>query len=97
MKVKKSLNVSFDEIPPPPKTSSLDDDDFVEEEAIEFDPKSYEGVFLGYSQNSKAYIILNKQTMKVKKSLNVSFDEIPPPPKTSSLDDDDFVEEEAIE
>ncbi|GJY15025.1 retrovirus-related pol polyprotein from transposon TNT 1-94, partial [Tanacetum coccineum] len=25
-----------------------------------FDPKSYEGVSLGYSQNSKAYIILNK-------------------------------------
>ncbi|GKF01366.1 retrovirus-related pol polyprotein from transposon TNT 1-94 [Tanacetum coccineum] len=30
-----------------------------------FDPKSYEGVFLGYSQNSKAYVVLNKHTMKV--------------------------------
>ncbi|GKB65395.1 retrovirus-related pol polyprotein from transposon TNT 1-94 [Tanacetum coccineum] len=48
-----------------------------------FDPKSYEGVFLGYSQNSKAYIILNKQTMKVEESLNVTFDETPSPPKTS--------------
>ncbi|GJX59312.1 retrovirus-related pol polyprotein from transposon TNT 1-94 [Tanacetum coccineum] len=62
-----------------------------------FDPKSYEGVFLGCSQNSKAYIILNKQTMKVKESLNVTFDENPLPPKTSPLEDDDLVEEEAIE
>nr|GEZ95480.1 Gag-protease polyprotein [Tanacetum cinerariifolium] len=45
-----------------------------------FDPKSYEGIFLGYSQNSKAYII----------------DETPPPTKTSSLVDDDLDEEEAI-
>ncbi|GJX14329.1 copia protein [Tanacetum coccineum] len=62
-----------------------------------FDPKSYEGIFLGYSQNSKAYIILNKQTIKVEKSLNVTFDETLPPPKTSPLEDDELVEEEAIE
>ncbi|GKA26656.1 retrovirus-related pol polyprotein from transposon TNT 1-94 [Tanacetum coccineum] len=62
-----------------------------------FDLKSYKGVFLGYSQNSKAYIILNKQTKKVEESLNVTFDETPPPPKTSPLEDDDLVEEEAIE
>ncbi|GKB30297.1 retrovirus-related pol polyprotein from transposon TNT 1-94 [Tanacetum coccineum] len=62
-----------------------------------FDPKSYEGVFLGYSQNSKAYIILNKQIMKVEESLNVTFDETPPSPKTSPLEDDELVEEEAIE
>nr|GEV22329.1 reverse transcriptase domain-containing protein [Tanacetum cinerariifolium] len=62
-----------------------------------FDPKSYEGVFLGYSQNNKAYIILNKQTMEVEESLNVTFDETPPPPKTSPLEDDELVEEEPIE
>ena len=62
-----------------------------------FDPKSYEGVFLGYSQNSKAYIVLNKHTMKVEESLNVTFDETPPPPKTLPLEDDDVMEEEAIE
>nr|GEU45735.1 reverse transcriptase domain-containing protein [Tanacetum cinerariifolium] len=45
----------------------------------------------------KACIILNKQTMKVKESLNVTFDETPPPPKTSPLEDDDLVEEQAIE
>ncbi|GJZ55531.1 hypothetical protein Tco_0610724 [Tanacetum coccineum] len=50
----------------------------------------------GYSQNSKAYIILNKHTRKVKESLNVTFDETPPPSKTSSLVDDDLDEEEAI-
>ncbi|GJU48948.1 retrovirus-related pol polyprotein from transposon TNT 1-94 [Tanacetum coccineum] len=61
-----------------------------------FDPKSYEGVFLGYSQNSKAYIILNKHTKKIKESLNVTFDETPPPSKISPLVDDDLDEEEAI-
>nr|GEV23871.1 retrovirus-related Pol polyprotein from transposon TNT 1-94 [Tanacetum cinerariifolium] len=61
-----------------------------------FNPKSYEGVFLDYFQNSKAYIILNKHTRKVKESLNVTFDETPPPSKTSPLVDDDLDEEEAI-
>ncbi|GJT38543.1 retrovirus-related pol polyprotein from transposon TNT 1-94 [Tanacetum coccineum] len=61
-----------------------------------FDPKSYEGVFLGYSQNSKACIILNKHTRKIEESLNVTFDETPPPSKTSPLVDDDLDEEEAI-
>ncbi|GJX21240.1 retrovirus-related pol polyprotein from transposon TNT 1-94 [Tanacetum coccineum] len=61
-----------------------------------FDPKSYECVILGYSQNSKAYIILNKHTRKIEESLNVTFDETPPPAKTSPLVDDDLDEEEAI-
>ncbi|GJU48051.1 zf-CCHC domain-containing protein [Tanacetum coccineum] len=50
----------------------------------------------GYSQNSKAYIILNKHIRKVEESLNVTFDETPPPSKTSPLVDDDLDEEEAI-
>nr|GEU53184.1 zf-CCHC domain-containing protein/UBN2 domain-containing protein [Tanacetum cinerariifolium] len=50
----------------------------------------------GYSQNSKAYIILNKHTRKVKESLNVTFDETPSPSKTSHLVDDDLDEEEEI-
>ncbi|GJX46600.1 retrovirus-related pol polyprotein from transposon TNT 1-94 [Tanacetum coccineum] len=61
-----------------------------------FDTKSYEGVFLGYSQNSKAYIILNKHTRKIEELLNVIFDETPPPSKTSPLVDDDLDEEESI-
>ncbi|GKA28070.1 pentatricopeptide repeat-containing protein [Tanacetum coccineum] len=54
------------------------------------------GKVIGYSQNSKAYIVLNKHTRKVKESLNVTFDETPPPSKTSPLVDDDLDEEEAI-
>ncbi|GJX88473.1 retrovirus-related pol polyprotein from transposon TNT 1-94 [Tanacetum coccineum] len=51
----------------------------------------------GYSQNSKAYIILNKHTTKVEESFNVTFDETPPPSKTSPLVDDDLDKyEEAI-
>ncbi|GJU45283.1 retrovirus-related pol polyprotein from transposon TNT 1-94 [Tanacetum coccineum] len=61
-----------------------------------FDPKSTEGVFLGYSPNSKAYIVLNKETMKVEESLNVKFDETPPP-KSSPLVDDDILENDIIE
>nr|GEX70542.1 hypothetical protein [Tanacetum cinerariifolium] len=44
----------------------------------------------------KAYIILNKHTMKIKESLNVTFDETPTLSKTSPLVDDDLDEEEAI-
>ncbi|GJW48025.1 copia protein [Tanacetum coccineum] len=54
------------------------------------------GKVIGYSQNSKAYIILNKHTRKIEESLNVTFDETPPPSKTSPLVDDDLDEEEAI-
>ncbi|GJU25222.1 retrovirus-related pol polyprotein from transposon TNT 1-94 [Tanacetum coccineum] len=61
-----------------------------------FDPKSYEGVFLGYSKNSKAYIILDKHTRNIEESLNVTFDETSPPSKTSPLVDDNLDEEEAI-
>ncbi|GKB42895.1 retrovirus-related pol polyprotein from transposon TNT 1-94 [Tanacetum coccineum] len=61
-----------------------------------FDPKSTEGIFLGYSPNSKAYIILNKKTMRIKESLNVKFDESPPP-KSPPLEDDDVRECEIIE
>ncbi|GJX67147.1 retrovirus-related pol polyprotein from transposon TNT 1-94 [Tanacetum coccineum] len=50
----------------------------------------------GYSQNSKANIILNKHTRKLEESLNVTFNETSPPSKTSPLVDDDLVKEEAI-
>nr|GEU41638.1 alpha/beta hydrolases superfamily protein [Tanacetum cinerariifolium] len=83
--------------------SGEEDDEKVKDETCivaqasnEFDPKSYEGVFLGYSKNSKAYIILNKHTKKIKESLNLTFDETPPPSKTSPLVDDDLDEEEEI-
>ncbi|GKA96346.1 copia protein [Tanacetum coccineum] len=61
-----------------------------------FDPKSTEGIFLGYSPNTKAYIILNKETMKIEESLNVKFDESPPP-MSPPLEDDDVLECDIIE
>ncbi|GKA49878.1 retrovirus-related pol polyprotein from transposon TNT 1-94 [Tanacetum coccineum] len=61
-----------------------------------FDPKSTEGIFLGYSPNSKAYVILNRETMRVEESLNVKFNESPPP-ETPPLEDDDVLENENIE
>ncbi|GJS93976.1 retrovirus-related pol polyprotein from transposon TNT 1-94 [Tanacetum coccineum] len=61
-----------------------------------FDPKSTEDIFLGYSPNSKAYIILNKETIIIEESLNVKFNESPPP-KSPPLEDDDLLECEIIE
>ncbi|GJV16124.1 retrovirus-related pol polyprotein from transposon TNT 1-94 [Tanacetum coccineum] len=55
-----------------------------------------DGKVIGYSKNSKAYIILKKHTRKVEESLNVTFNETPIPSKTSPLVDDDLDEEEAI-
>ncbi|GJU10120.1 zf-CCHC domain-containing protein [Tanacetum coccineum] len=61
-----------------------------------FDPKSTKGIFLGYSPNSKAYVVLNRETMRVEESLNVKFDESLPP-KTPPSEDDDVLENENIE
>ncbi|GJR52296.1 retrovirus-related pol polyprotein from transposon TNT 1-94 [Tanacetum coccineum] len=72
--------------------SGEEDDEKVKDKTCLVDSRSSEG----YSQNSKAYIILNKHTRKVEESLNVTFDETPPPSKTSPLVDDDLDEEEAI-
>ncbi|GJT38790.1 retrovirus-related pol polyprotein from transposon TNT 1-94 [Tanacetum coccineum] len=55
-----------------------------------------DGKVIGYSQNSKAYIILNKHTRKVEESLNVTFNETHPPFKTSPSVDDNLDEDEAI-
>ncbi|XP_042972981.1 uncharacterized protein LOC122304782, partial [Carya illinoinensis] len=40
-----------------------------------FDAKSDEGIFLGYSTNSKAYRVFNKKTLTVQESMHVVFDE----------------------
>src|SRR4051812_39733909 len=40
-----------------------------------FDPKADEGIFLGYSQSSKAYRIYKKRILIVEESVHVSFDE----------------------
>jgi len=40
-----------------------------------FDAKSDEGIFLGYSLQSKTYRIYNKRTMIIEESIHFSFDE----------------------
>ena len=42
-----------------------------------FDPRSDEGVFVGYVPNSKAYKVFNKRTKVVEESIHVVFDEKP--------------------
>jgi len=43
-----------------------------------FDAKADDGIFLGYSSNSKAYRVFNKRTLTVEESIHVAFDETPP-------------------
>ena len=40
-----------------------------------FDPKSDEGIFLGYSTSSKVYGVFNKRTLVVEENIHVVFDE----------------------
>lgn len=40
-----------------------------------FDAKAGEGIFLGYSQSSKAYTVYNKRLLIIEESVHVSFDE----------------------
>ncbi|GJX26576.1 hypothetical protein Tco_0232872 [Tanacetum coccineum] len=62
-----------------------------------YDPMSYNAIFLGYSQTLKEYIVLNKETLKIKVSLNVTLDESLPKPRISPLVDDDVIQEHAIQ
>lgn len=41
-----------------------------------FDPKSDEAIFLGYSSRSKAYKVFNRRTQTVEESINVVIDDI---------------------
>ncbi|GJT16301.1 retrotransposon protein [Tanacetum coccineum] len=50
-----------------------------------------------YYQTSKAYIVLNKETMRIKESLNVTFDKSLPEPKSSSLIEDDRIIEPVVQ
>ena len=52
-----------------------------------FDAKSYEGIFLGYSNNSKAYRVFNKKTLVVEESIHVVFDETDSTSRTLESDD----------
>ncbi|GKD73275.1 hypothetical protein Tco_1331557 [Tanacetum coccineum] len=54
-------------------------------------------ISVGYSQTSKAYIVLNKETIRIEKSLNVTFDESLPEPKSSLLVEDDRINEPIVQ
>ncbi|GKB28018.1 retrotransposon protein [Tanacetum coccineum] len=51
----------------------------------------------GYSQSSKAYIVLNKETMRIEESLNVTFNECLPEPKLFSSVEDDRIDEPIVQ
>ncbi|GJY27696.1 hypothetical protein Tco_0403463 [Tanacetum coccineum] len=51
----------------------------------------------GYSQTSKAYIVLNKETMKIEESLNVTFHVSLPKPKSSPSIEYDRINEPIVQ
>ncbi|GJX59219.1 zf-CCHC domain-containing protein [Tanacetum coccineum] len=61
-----------------------------------FGPSSIQS-YRGYSQTSKACTVLNKKTMRIEKSLNVTFDESLPEPKSSSSVEDDRIDEPIVQ
>ena len=40
-----------------------------------FDAKSYEAIFVGYSNTSKAYRVFNKSSLTIEESIHVKFEE----------------------
>ena len=58
-----------------------------------FDARSNEGIFVGYSTQSKAYGTFNKKIFTVEESLHVKFDKFLTKPisNTSSHDDDEII------
>ena len=56
-----------------------------------FDPRSDEGVFVGYSSSSKAYKIFNKRTQCIEESIHVVFDEYGSLKNDRSNNDDDVM------
>nr|GEX15638.1 Gag-Pol polyprotein [Tanacetum cinerariifolium] len=73
MKVKESLNVTFDKSPPPIKLSPLDDDDVGEEDAI----KNYTKVVNNNNNNKDDESIEVDEVVNIKESKNHSLDQIP--------------------
>jgi len=47
-----------------------------------FDAKAQRGIFLGYSERSKAYRVYNSETLCVKESMHVKFDDKEPGKET---------------
>ena len=57
-----------------------------------FDPRSDEGVFVGYSSSSKAYKIFNKRTQCIEESIHVVFDEDGNLKGAASNDENELIE-----
>ncbi|GJS84984.1 retrovirus-related pol polyprotein from transposon TNT 1-94 [Tanacetum coccineum] len=51
----------------------------------------------GYSQTSKAYIVINKEIMRIEEYLNVTFDESLPNPKSSPSVENDRINEPIVQ
>ncbi|KAH9657681.1 hypothetical protein KPL70_023179 [Citrus sinensis] len=62
-----------------------------------FDPNSYVGIFLGYSNSSKAYRVYNKRTLVVEESMHIIFDETNPSSTEKVIVDDNAEEEQQEE
>ncbi|KAH9724699.1 hypothetical protein KPL70_007586 [Citrus sinensis] len=62
-----------------------------------FNPKSDVGIFLGYSNSSKAYRVYNKRTLVVEESMHVTFDEFNPSSTEKVVVDDNAEEEQPKE
>ena len=58
------------------------------ESLSKFDPKSNEGIFLGYSNHSKAYRVYNKRNLNVEESIHIKFDESSSKEKEKGMCDD---------
>ena len=52
-----------------------------------FDSKTQKGIFLGYSERSKAYRVYNKETSRVEEAIHVKFDDKRPDNNLSELDE----------
>ena len=65
-----------------------------DEKLGKFEPRSDEGIFLGYSSSSKAFTCYNKRLRKVVECIDVVIDESPAAPKeekqTTKEDDSDI-------
>ena len=63
-----------------------------EDELGKFDPRSDEGVFVGYSSSSKEYRVFNKRTQCIEESIHVVFDEDGNLKGAASNDEDELIE-----
>ena len=62
-----------------------------------FDPKSDEGIFLGYSTSSKAYRVFNKKILVVEENTHVVFDESKSQINHPREEDEDILEDKLEE